>query len=537
LIACQIEYYPETLNERSNSVGLQTIEDDIEVMNKRYFENFETINKDLPLIEYIPISMKYGIAISLTLLVFPLFSQTGYKIGFTIKTWKDTTVYLGTDYGEVHNIVDTAQVKSGTFSFEGKKALAEGVYYLVLARTKLFDFVIGKNQHFALETGSSGYLKIDEYTANMKVKDDLDNQLFFEYFAFDREQRKRAEPYIKIIKDSAVKEDQKKEAHAGFSKVSEHVMAYEKELIGKNPTTMTARMLKASLPVTVPDPPKKPDGSIDSTFQFYFYRRHFFDNFDLADEALIHLPRPLYRDKLKEYLSGLFIPQPDTITKAINQLVAKVKGNKETYKYLVVTGTFMYQQPEIMGLDEVFVNMYDQYFATGEMDYWANAKIKQNLKEYADKIRSCMIGRVGANLIMQDQNFKPQALYDIPAKYKILFIFNPDCGHCREETPKLVEFYNKNKTKYNLEVYAVSSDTSMKKMRDFIKEFKTPWITVNGPRTYLEPYSKVYHADTTPTIYILDDKQKIIAKKLPVKQLGDFLSRHEKFVQTKKIGG
>jgi hypothetical protein len=68
-----------------------------------------------------------------------------------------------------------------------------------------------------------------------------------------------------------------------------------------------------------------------------------------------------------------------------------------------------------------------------------------------------------------------------------------------------------------------------------------PWITVNGPRTYLpKHYSELYHADTTPALFILDNKHKIIAKKLPVKQLEDFFVKHEKFLQsaqTKKPSG
>ncbi len=465
------------------------------------------------------------------------FSQAGYKINFEIKNWKDTTVYLGTYYGEITNLVDTAQVKSGAFYFDGKKPLVEGFYYLVLAKNKLFEFVVGKNQFFSLETHADGYLKIDEYLKNMRVNGDEDNQLFFENVAYSMERNKEAEPFIKTLKDTTLKEDQKKEARAGFSKINDKVLAYQKELIEKNPTSMTARWLKASLPIIIPDPPKKANGNIDSTFQLRYYRQHFFDNFDLSDDALIHLPRPMYQEKLKEYLDKLFVPQPDSITKAVNALVSRVEKNPETYKYLVWNCVYMYQQPEIMGMDEVFVNLYDQYFASGKMDYWANAKIKQNLKEYADKIRSCMIGRTGANLIMQDQNLQPKSMYDIKAKYTVLFIFDPDCGHCREETPKLVEFYNKSKMKFNLEIYAVSTDTSMKKLRDFIKEFKTPWITVDGPRSYAkEHFSKFYHSDTTPTIYILDDKRKIIAKKLPIKQLDDFLTKHEKFVHAKKTG-
>lgn len=460
------------------------------------------------------------------------FSQSGYKISFKIKGWKDTTAYLGHFYGESTYLKDTARVsKTGEFFFDNKVTLAQGVYFLVVNKSKIFDFVVGSDQFFTLET------EAPDYVPNMKVIGDEDNKLFFENIAFNIERNKEVEPFIKILKDSTLTEDQKKDAHAGFNKINEKVVAFQKEEISKNPKTMTARMLKAAQNVNIPDPPKLPNGKIDSTFQLRYYRQHFFDNFDLSDDALIRLPQPVYQQKVKEYLEKLFVPQPDSITKAINGLVEKAKKNEETYKYLVYSCLFLYQQPEIMGLDEVFVHLYDQYFATGKMDFWVTPKIKQNFKEHADKIRSCMIGNVGANLIMQDQNLQPKSMYDIKAKYTILFIFNPDCGHCREETPKLLEFYNKDKAKFNFEVFAVSTDTSMKKLRDFIKEFKTPWITVDGPRSYVkEHFSKLYHSDTTPTIFILDDKKKIIAKKLPVKQLEDFFTKHEKFHQTKKPG-
>lgn len=469
------------------------------------------------------------IALLATSLALPALSQNSYKIDFKITGWKDTTAYLGYYYGEQTLIRDTAKVKAGQFSFDGKKPLIEGVYFLVLDKNKIFDFVIGKDVYFALETNADDYIK------NMVVKNDEDNQLFFENLHFIGERSKEAEPLIKVLKDSTLKEEQKKSTREAFSKINDKVMAFQASLIEKSPASMTARLLKATKQIDVPEPPKKADGTIDSTFQLRYYRQHFFDNFDLADDALIRLPRPFYQEKLKEYLEKLFVPAPDTITRAINELAGRVKKNQEAYKYLIWNCMTSYQAPEIMGLDEVFVTLYDKYFATTEMDFWINASTKKTLKDHADKIRSSMIGRTGSNLIMQDQNLQPRSMYDIKNKYTIIFIFDPDCGHCREETPKLVDFYNQSKVKYNFEVFAVSSDTSIQKMKNFIKEFKTPWITVNGPRTYMkEHYSKMYHSETTPTIYILDDKKKIIAKKLPVNQLDDFLTKHEKYEKLKK---
>lgn len=456
------------------------------------------------------------------------FAQQGYHIRFTVQGLKDTTAYLAHYYGESTYIKDTARVNGkGEFTFDGKTTLPQGVYMLVLNKTRVMEFVLGQTQHFSFDTNSEDYIK------GMKVNGDLDNKLFFENMLFNVARHKEAEPFMKIIQDSTLTEDKKKDARAGFAKINEKVTAYQKDIMAKHPTTLTARIFKANKPVSIPEAPKKADGSIDSTFQLRWYREHFFDNFDLADDALIRMPKSIYAEKINEYLDKLYAPQPDTITKAINKLVAMAKKNQETYKYSVFTIMRKYQEPEIMGLDEVYVNLYDTYVATGEMDYWMNANYKKNVKEYANRLRKSLVGKTGANLIMQDAELKPRSMYDIKQKYTILFIFDPDCGHCRKETPVLVDFYNKNKMKFDVELFAVSADTSIAKMKDFVKEFKLPGITVNGPRTYVGNYQDLYDAITTPSLYILDRKHKIIAKKVPVEKLEDFLTQYEKFEKTK----
>ncbi|MBL7862540.1 MAG: redoxin domain-containing protein [Cyclobacteriaceae bacterium] len=476
--------------------------------------------------------MRLTIAFLLVLCLTPSLAQPGYKIDFKIKGWKDTTIYLGHYYGEQTLIRDTARVnQAGAFYYDNEKTLPQGVYFLVLNNAKVFDFVVSGDQRFIIEGDSKDFFK----TAT--VSGDLDNKLFFENMRFNMERGQEAEPFLKILRDSTLTEEKKKPARESFSKISEQVKVYQQKLIQENPTTLTARLLLATQPIEVPVPPKKADGTIDSTFQLRYYRQHFFDKFDLADDALIRLPRPIYQEKIKEYLQKLYAPVPDTLMKAIDFMVLKAKKNPETYKYLVWNCLFLYTNPEIMGLDEVYVRLYDKYYASGEMNFWITDKVKQNLKDYADKIRGSLVGKTGANLIMQDQNLQPRALYDIKNKYTILWIFDPECGHCKEETPKLVEFYNKFKTKFDVEVFAVASDTSMQKMKTFMKDMKTPWITVNGPRSYIpQHYSKLYYAETTPSLYILDRNHKIIAKKLPVVQLEDFFTKHERFIQSQKNG-
>jgi len=451
-------------------------------------------------------------------------AQEGYQIKFKVQGWQDTTAYLGHYNGESKYLRDTARVNSkGEFVFDGKKSLPRGIYFLVLNTTQIFDIVIGNTQRFSMET------KSDDYIKSMKVTGDTDNKVFFEQMLFNMDRHKEAEPLIKILQDSTLKEEKKKDVQASFNAVNDKVMAYRKEIIAKYPGTITALMFMANQPVKVPDAPKKADGTIDSTFQLRWYREHFFDNFDLADDALLRMQRPVYSEKINEYLDKLFAPQPDSITKAAIKLIEKAKKNQETYKYAAWICLLKYQQPEIMGLDAVYVNLYDKYFASGEMSFWVNDKLAKNLKEFAERTRRSLIGKTAPNLIMQDLTLKPRSMYDIKSRYTILYIFDPDCGHCKEETPKLVDFYTKNKTKFNVEVYAVSADSSLAKMRDYIKTMNMKWITVNGPRTYVGSYQDLYDAITTPSLFVIDTKRKIIAKKVPAEKLEEFFTQYEKF--------
>ncbi len=465
--------------------------------------------------------MRTGFLIPILILSFSALAQTGYNIRLNITGLKDTTAYLGYYYGESTFVKDTAHVNnSGEFFFDGKQSLPQGVYFLVLNKTRIFEFVVSHDQHFSLATNTSDYIK------NMKVSGDVDNTLFFENMVFNMERHLEAEPYIKVLQDSTLAEAQKKDAREHFSKVNENVLAYQKRVIDEHPSTLTARIFKANQPIVIPDPPKKADGSIDSTFQLKWYREHFFDNFDLADDAMIRLPRPLYQEKIHEYLDKLYVPQADTLRKALERVINVAKKNQETYKYAVWVSVLKFQNPDIMGLDEVFVHLNDTYFASGEMDFWANAAMRKNLKDHADRLRKSLIGQKGANLIMQDINLKPRELYAIKNKYTVLYIFDPDCGSCKKETPKLVDFYNMKK--WDVEVFAVSADTSITKMRDYIKEMNMKWITVNGPRTYVGPYQDLYDANTTPTLYVLDGQKKIIGKKIPAEKLDDFLTQYER---------
>lgn len=450
----------------------------------------------------------------------------GYELRFDVKDWKETTVYLGHYYGETTYLSDTAQSNmKGEFVFQGQKPLNyRGFYFVAISNsgnvTAQFHFIIGDNQRFKLITYG------DDFVKNMKVVGDDDNSLFFENVRFSAQKHREADPYLKVLRDSSTSKLKRKNANNAYEKISKTVIEYQNDIVKLYPKTLTAKIIKAYQPVQVPDVLTEAKETANETFRFRHYREHFFDNFDLAEPGLLCLPQPLYKNKLDEYLDKLHVAKPDSIVSAIDKVIAVAKNNKETYKYAIRLVLFKYQQPEIMGLDEVFVSLYDKYIASGEMNFWLDQKTKNNLKEHAERLRKSLVGKLGENLIMQDANLKPCSMSDISNKYTVLYVFDPDCGHCREETPELVTFYNSKK--FDIGVYAVCADSSIQKMKSYIKEMKMTWTTVNAHRTYTKWYQDLYDAITTPSLYVLDRNRRIIAKKIPVDKLGDFLTQYEK---------
>src|SRR5690349_13616917 len=148
--------------------------------------------------------------LSLLAISISCFSQEGYQIDFKVKGFKDSTAFLGYYYWESTFSTDTAKISpNGEFTFKGGKSLPQGVYFLLTkAKTgnvKHFDFIVGQDQRFSLITNT------EDYVGNMKVVGDLDNTLFFGDKIHDMERRKEADPYIKLLQDSTLNKESKKE--------------------------------------------------------------------------------------------------------------------------------------------------------------------------------------------------------------------------------------------------------------------------------------------------------------------------------------
>jgi thiol-disulfide isomerase/thioredoxin len=120
-------------------------------------------------------------------------------------------------------------------------------------------------------------------------------------------------------------------------------------------------------------------------------------------------------------------------------------------------------------------------------------------------------------------------LYNIKARYTIIYFWEKDCGHCQKETTVLKAFYNESHDNLEVEVYAVCIDTSLIGWKKYIREKEMDWINVNGFLSLTPDFHNLYDVHSSPVMYLLDEKKNIIAKRILTEQIKEFILRRDKF--------
>lgn len=453
------------------------------------------------------------------------FSQ-GYKISIRVKGIQDTTCYLAYHFGDKQYLKDTAKVDSkGLFTFSGKTPLEGGIYLAVLPGKKYFEFIVNE-QNFSLETDTLDYIN------NMKVKGSVENALFFDYLKFIQTRGKKADSLQKELANAKNKQDTTA-IREKVDVVNKEVTTYRDNVAKNNPTTFVAVLFKAMSTV---EPPKEQEEAAkakgDSTynaFKFRFYKSHFFDNINFSDDRITRTP--IYHQKIKEFMTNLVVPQVDSINKDADWLIKKAKANKEVFKYTVWYITTTHETSNLMGADAVYVHMVEQYYMTKQA-FWVDTATLRKITERAMLLKPLLLGKKAPQLVLADSTSKYVALHNIPAKYTLVYFWDPNCGHCQKETPKLYEVYQKYKDQ-GLKAYAVNIDRDKKKWTEYTVKNKLNWINVYDP-DYRVSFKQLYDIYSTPVIYLLNEKKEIIAKRIGVEQVDEMLGSMIKADQEKK---
>ncbi|MBC8152692.1 MAG: DUF5106 domain-containing protein [Bacteroidetes bacterium] len=441
-----------------------------------------------------------------------------FRIAAQIKGVKDTTCVLAHYYGSGQYYVDdTARVDGeGRMVFEGTKKLPGGLYLVVMPNKKYVELVLG-DPHFSFVTDTADFI------ANMKVTGSPDNEAFYAYQqqlrAFNDE-AKGIDTRRKLRQDAA----STNAANEQLAELSKKAKAYRTTFMAQHANTFTVNLLRAADEPEVPPAPKLANGTIDSTFAYRYYKAHFWDGFDFSDDRLVR--SPTLQRKLDRYLKELVVQVPDSLIKEADMLATRAKANKEVFSYTVWYITNQYEMPKVIGTDGVFVHMAEKYYLSGQMPV-SDSSTLTNIRNKVKVLKPLLVGKPFPALSISDTLKRPINLAALKGDYTVMFFYDPECGHCREATPKLKIFADANKGK-GISFVAVAVAKSPDLWRKFIREFRV-YNWVNGfDFTSRIDFRNQFDVVTTPMVYILDRDRKIIARRLPPEQVEDFIQFHKR---------
>ncbi|MCX6244235.1 MAG: DUF5106 domain-containing protein [Bacteroidetes bacterium] len=444
--------------------------------------------------------------------------KEGYVIKFQVKGIKDTTCMIATYYGNGTYVKDTLKADAaGKITFRANADYPKGIYLLVISDKSYFEFIINNDRKFSMTTDRS------DLAGKMVVTGSQENQLFYDYLKYNKARFGEIQSLQKIARQGTAGKDSIRKINEKCETINKEIIKYKLDLAAKYPASFMAFLVNAMKEPEVPEIPVLPNGRKDSSFVYRYVLAHFWDGTDFTDDRLLRTP--VFDNKLKKFIDKILIQNPDTIIRETDILIEKARPNPEMFKYMVWFSTYHSENSEIMGFDRVFVHVVDTYYLTHQAT-WEQPKVVEKLIKKANRLRPLLIGEVPPNMIMLDTNDQPVSMYSIKSDILILLFWDPDCGHCEQEIPKIKDFYDKQKDSLGVKIFSVCSDTSVAKWKTAIRKKKMDWINVDGPRSLTGNYHDLYDVIQTPVIYILNNRKEIIAKRLGAEQMLPFLKNY-----------
>jgi thiol-disulfide isomerase/thioredoxin len=452
------------------------------------------------------------------LIVNQLIAQA-YKIEIKIDGVSDTTVMLGHHFGEKKYVIDTMMAdKSGKVVFEGDEALKRGIYIIVLPseNNSYFEFLVDDDQTLSLETSTKNYVE------NMKVKGSKTNTVFNEYQKKMSVYQEKIMDYQNKIKLLPEDNDSIDIFKTELTNLSEERKDYMAQLVAENKDNLFGKIINAIIEPEIPEPPKDEEGNImDSSFQYRYYREHYFDHIDFSESGLLRTP--ILKARVNNYFKQMLPPIADTVIPEANMLITKSKANDEMFRFMVSHMLNYFETSKIMGMDKAFAALAEQWYLSGEA-YWADSTLLSKIAERVHKITPNLIGNVAPDIPkVPTWEGEFASLHAIDADYTILVFYEPNCGHCKKIVPKLHKIYKDTLKAENVEVFAVYTQIDREEWDEFITDKEIDlWINVYDPYGFSN-FRNNYDIYSTPVIYILDKEKRIIAKRIDVDQITSFL--------------
>ncbi len=441
-----------------------------------------------------------------------------YNIDVEIPDLKNQIVRIGYHSGADVFVVDSAITDNfGKATLSGEKPLEKGVYFLVMPSSAHFDFLITEKQNLKIHTYQ--YHSLD----SLKIEGDFQNTAFIK-FQQEMASANKISQQLRIEKQFyANNSDSLKAFENRLKAIENHRTALYDSLSTTFQGLCFGDIIKAMIPVETPvgvqmwqkTEPRK---------HFNYINRHFFDNVNFSNPAVFNAPAHIFHNRLKQYCTYFLNARIDSLhlVKAdVDFLLNKASASETASRYVVSYLMKRYEQPDMVGMDALFVYLSEEYFKQGKLP-WASQAMIQEVSNRAALLERNLLGKTAENLKFPDKTGEMHELHENKSRYTVLWFYEPDCSLCLQETPKLNNIYDDLQV-MNIHLIGINIDNNKTIWENFTDthnlKFTNLWNPNQNPNLLY-----AYGTHKTPRLYILDADKKIIAKDISINRLLDYIA-------------
>ncbi|MCG8327912.1 MAG: redoxin domain-containing protein [Chitinophagales bacterium] len=439
------------------------------------------------------------------------------NIQVTINGISGGTAFLVGHFADQRFRLDSTQINAnGQLVFQRPEPYDGGLYFVWVPDKVLLQLLLDKDQTLSMTT------TLQNAVGDMQVEGNLDNELLYKNLKFEMDINPKFDQINAQISGYAPGSPEHNQLKSQRDALLEERKAHLNDFFTQHPNSLFSIFKKAGQNPEVKDV-RKADGSLDTALQVYLYRSDFWKDVDFSDERLLRTP--VVTNKLQRYIKDLTPQNPDSIRASASFLINQTLDAPEYFKFFSNWITLQYDPLEttLMDPEAVFVHMIQNYF-TYDRAFWADSTEVYALQLRAKEMEGSLVGNKAPNVSSTGPDGKTYSIYDFDTPYIIVYMYNPTCEHCMEQTPKLVQFYQQWKNK-GVSVYAIAVDTEEQEWKDYITKSNMNFVNVFDP-TNKSIYAK-YYVDHTPEVYVINQERMIIAKNLKVNQIAEVIQRDQ----------
>jgi thiol-disulfide isomerase/thioredoxin len=395
------------------------------------------------------------------------------------------------------------------------------------------EFIMDTNQQYSIS------LNLTNPEKNIILNSET-NTNFFEFNALLKQNNQQIQELVKQLEQTTSEKDIKS-IKSKIRELNSTIDSYKHNYIKRDPKNVISLLFKLSQPIESYfnniENPSILKNRIDS---LNYVKNSYFKGIDFSDSRLLR--NPFFETKINTYFNSFVIQTDEEITKEIFAILDKT-GSRENdvFSYLSLYFMNTYANPKIMGLDRIFINIYNKYFQQQEYS-WMSTIQKLSLKNIQRDLKDNLIGNISRNLFMKTIHDERIDLYDVKAPHIVLIFWDPSCGHCLKEIPKIKKIYDDLWKAINIKIFAVNINVDLNEdwkkiikqenLEDWINVYPSDTVTGNYTQEDVD-FQTLFNVHQTPVLYLLDVNKKIIAKQVGVEKYIDIIKNIDSFSSEK----